>query len=81
MHFGNMDEVFISFDIPGNKTVNPKGARQVSLGTTGNEKSNFTIMLSVTADGTKLAPLEISQKDYFHPIHNYNNCKWKRLSK
>ena len=55
MHFSNMDEVSVSFDIPGNKTVNLKGAKQVSLGTTGNEKSNFTVMLSVTADGTKLA--------------------------
>ena len=31
MHFGNIDEVSISFYIPGNKTVNLKGAKQVSL--------------------------------------------------
>ena len=57
-----MNEVSISRDIPGNKTVNLKGAKQVSLGTTGNEKSHFTIMLSVTVDGTKLAPLVIFKR-------------------
>lgn len=39
-----------------NTTVSVKGARDVNLLTTGNEKLRFTVMLSCLADGTKLRP-------------------------
>jgi hypothetical protein len=53
-HFGNMDEVPVSFDLPGSRTVHLKGAKELSVATTGHEKSNFTVVLSVTSDGGKL---------------------------
>jgi hypothetical protein len=56
-HFGNMDEVPISFDLPGSRTVHLKGAKEVSLSTTGHEKLNFTVVLSVTSDRGIMAGL------------------------
>jgi hypothetical protein len=32
-HFGNMDEVPVSFDLPGSRTVHSKGAKEVSVAT------------------------------------------------
>jgi hypothetical protein len=49
-HLGNMDEVSVSFEIPDNRTVHAKGAEDIQLITIGNEKCNFTVILSVTAD-------------------------------
>ena len=57
-----MDEVPVSFDHPSSRTVNVKGAKEVSLSTTGHEKSNFTVILSVTANGQKLKPLVIFKR-------------------
>jgi hypothetical protein len=45
-HFGNMDEVPVSFDLPASRTVHLKRAKQVSVSTTGHEKSNFTVVLT-----------------------------------
>ncbi|KAG8235762.1 hypothetical protein J437_LFUL015383 [Ladona fulva] len=45
-HFGNMDEVPVSFDLPGSRTVHLKGSKEVSVATTGHEKSNFTVVLT-----------------------------------
>jgi hypothetical protein len=58
-YIGNMDETPISFDLPANTTVNEWGARSVSIRTTGHEKTNFTVVLSCMADGTKLPPIII----------------------
>jgi DDE superfamily endonuclease/Tc5 transposase DNA-binding domain/Brinker DNA-binding domain len=58
-HFGNMDEVPVSFDMPRTRTVNIKGAKEVRLATTGKEKSNI---LCVTADGKKLPPMVIFKR-------------------
>jgi hypothetical protein len=61
-HFGNMDEVPFSFDLPGPRTVHLKGAKEVSVAITGHEKSNFTVVLSVTSDGGKLPPLVVFKR-------------------
>ncbi|CAG8654302.1 6096_t:CDS:2, partial [Diversispora eburnea] len=56
---GNMDETPLTFDISSNMTVEETGSRTVSICTIGHEKSNFTVVLSCIADGTKLPPLII----------------------
>jgi hypothetical protein len=61
-HFGNMDEVPVSFDKPSSRTVNLKGTEDVSVATTGHEKSNFTVVLCITADGSKLPPMAIFKR-------------------
>ena len=44
------------FDMPANRTVDFKGSTSVSIKTTDSEKSQFTVILSCMADGTKLKP-------------------------
>lgn len=61
-HVGNMDEISISFDLPATRTVNLKGAKDISISTTGHEKNNFTVVLAVTKDGSKLPPLVIFKR-------------------
>ena len=56
---GNMDETPMTFDLPSNTTVDEIGIRTVSIRTTGHEKTNFTVVLTCMADGTKLPPLII----------------------
>jgi transposase len=56
---GNMDETPITFDLPSNTTIDEVGTRTVSIRTTGHERTNFTVVLSCMADGTKLPPLII----------------------
>ena len=41
------------------RTVELKGAKEVSVVTTGYENTNFTIVLSITYDGGKLSPMVI----------------------
>ena len=54
---GNMDEVPLMFDVPSNKTVDVKGAKTITIKTSGNEKTRYTVVLACCADGTKLPPL------------------------
>jgi hypothetical protein len=61
-HFGNVDEVPVNFDMPSSKTVNLKGAKDVSVATTGHERSNFTVVLCITADGSKLPLMVIFKR-------------------
>lgn len=49
-----MDETPLWFDLPINTTINQKGAKTVSIRTTGHERSSFTVILACMADGTKL---------------------------
>ncbi len=56
---GNMDETPMTFDLPSNTTVNELGSRTVSIRTTGHERTNFTVVLTCMADGTKLPPIVI----------------------
>lgn len=61
-HITNMDEVPLTFDIPVNRTVEKTGTRTVSIRTTGNEKSSFTVVLGCQANGQKLSPMVIFKR-------------------
>ena len=43
-------------------SINSKGDKSVSIKTTGHEKDRFTVMLTCTADGGKLAPLVVFKR-------------------
>jgi transposase-like protein len=58
-HFANMGKVLVSFDLPSSRTMHLKGAKEVSAATTGQEISNFMVVLSMTSDGGKLPPLVV----------------------
>ena len=49
----------MTFDLPSNTTVNELESRTVSIRTTGHERTNFTVVLTCMADGTKLPPIVI----------------------
>lgn len=57
-----MDEVPLTFDVPSNKTVEAKGAKTVTIKTSGHEKNRYTMVLACTADGNKLPPLVIFKR-------------------
>ena len=59
---GNADQTPLTFDNPYDRTLNMKGAKMVSIATTGHEKSRFTVMLACMADGTKLPPYVIFKR-------------------
>lgn len=56
---GNMDETPMYFDMTNNKSVEKKGAKTVSICTTGAEKRHLTVVLAATADGQMLPPMII----------------------
>lgn len=51
-----MDETAVWLDSPGATTIERKGAQSVSLKSTGHEKLNITVALTVRGDGTKAPP-------------------------
>ena len=59
---GNADQTPLTFDLPSENTVNIKGARSVTMRSTGNEKNRFTVMLGCMADGTKLPPYVVFKR-------------------
>ena len=61
-HIMNMDEIPLTFDIPVNRTVEKRGTSTVSIRTTGNEKSSFTVVLACHANGQKLPPMVIFKR-------------------
>ncbi|RWS23637.1 pogo transposable element with KRAB domain-like protein [Leptotrombidium deliense] len=67
--YANMDEVPVWFDMPRNKTYNKKGAKNVPLKTTGNEKLRFTVVLASLSDGRKCKPMII-----FKGLKNVPRC-------
>jgi hypothetical protein len=50
----NFDETSISRDAPSNYTLEGKGARRVAIRSTGQEKTNYTMALTVSLTGEKL---------------------------
>lgn len=42
---GNADQTPLTFDMPSGTTIDQKGAKTVTIKTTGNEKNRFTVML------------------------------------
>ena len=59
---GNMDETPMTFDLPGNQTVDTVGSKTIMIKTTGHEKTHFTVVLACMADGTKLKPVIIFKR-------------------
>ena len=59
---GNADQTPLTFDLPSQTTIHSKGDKSVSIKTTGHEKDRFTVMLTCTADGGKLAPLVVFKR-------------------
>lgn len=51
-----MDECAVWFDSSGNTTVEATGRRTVGIKTTGHEKANVTVCLTVSASGQKFMP-------------------------
>ena len=54
---GNMDETPMTFDLPGNQTVDSVGSKAIMIKTTGHEKTHFIVVLACMADGVKLKPV------------------------
>ena len=54
-----MDETSMSFDLPSSYTLEKRGSSTVNIKITGHEKSTFTVVLGVMADGSKLPPVVI----------------------
>ena len=52
----NMDETAVWADMPGNSTIEVRGAHTVQIATTGHDKQRITVCLAAFADGTKLKP-------------------------
>ena len=58
----NMDETPVCFDLPGCRTVHPTGEKAVLVKTTGSERSHFTAVLGVCADGAKFKPMLVFKR-------------------
>ena len=56
---GNMDEIPLWLDMPGDTTISRVGDRTVSIRTTGHDKGRFTVLLAAMADGRKLKPFVV----------------------
>ncbi|KAE8751237.1 hypothetical protein FOCC_FOCC002065 [Frankliniella occidentalis] len=69
------DQTPLYLDMPSRSTVEEVGGKSIQVKTTGNEKTRFTTMLAITADGRKLPPFILFRrktlpKDAFPPgIH------------
>ena len=57
-----MDEVLLTFDVPSNETVDGKGAKTITVKTSGHDETHYTVVLSCCAGGTKLPPMLISKR-------------------
>ena len=68
---GNMDKVPVTFDMPVNFTLK-KWQKDVHVATTGSEKYRFTVILCVTADGTKLPAYVIFRRKTI-PKENFSS--------
>ena len=54
-----MDETPVYFDMPGSRTIERKGKKEVRVRSTGAEKRQFTAVLTSTAAGVMLPPMII----------------------
>ena len=61
-HIANMDETPLCMDMVSGSTVSKKGKKTVLMKSTGHEKSRYTVVLAVTADGNKLPPMIIYRR-------------------
>lgn len=56
---GNMDQVPIYFDMPGERTLEKQGTKGIIVKTNGGEKLRITVALTCLANGEKLPPYVI----------------------
>ena len=70
----NMDETPMKFDMPGNRTLHPGGAKTILIRTNGAEKIGFTAILTIAADGSRLLPTVIF-KGVRDPKVNVAGCR------
>lgn len=52
----NVDQMPLYFDMPQNRTLSEKGERNIVVGTSGNEKLRFTLILCADNFGRKVMP-------------------------
>ena len=52
----NMDKTPMHFELPSNRTLEISRSKTVPMKSCGTEKSSFTVVLAVDADGTKVPP-------------------------
>lgn len=57
-----MDEVHVTFDSPASRTVNSDGEKNGKIVTSGYVKTQFIVVLSCLADGTKSKPMIIFKR-------------------
>ena len=55
----NMDETALFLNMSPKRTINEKGDNTIMIKTLGQEKQRITILLSVSDEGDKLAPLVV----------------------
>ncbi|CAJ0600460.1 unnamed protein product [Cylicocyclus nassatus] len=76
---GNMDEVPVTFDMPRRYTVDIRGTQDYQSTDLGNERTNFTVVLGVTADGGICPPMVIFEKKKRPQRHSIrSHCEGKR---
>ncbi|KAE8737973.1 hypothetical protein FOCC_FOCC016556, partial [Frankliniella occidentalis] len=59
---GNADQTPLYLGMPSRTSVDTKGKKSISIKTTGNEMTRFTVMLAITADGRKLPPYVVFKR-------------------
>ena len=69
-----MDETAVHFEDPRQVTLNAKGARHVVLRSTGFASMRITVILAVTASGTKKKPLLIFKSKASNEMNLMNGC-------
>ena len=67
---GNMDETLLFFNMPITKTIVKKGSRQVIVKTQNQEKVRISVILTILADSSKLAPLVILKAQERSIVYN-----------
>ena len=67
---GNMDETPLFFNRPITKTIVKKGSRQVIVKTQNQEKVRISVILTILADSSKLAPLVILKAQERSIVYN-----------
>ena len=55
----NMDETALFLNMSPKRTINEKGDNTIMIKTLGQEKQRITILLSISDEGDKLAPLVV----------------------
>ena len=65
-----MDETPLFFNMPITKTIVKKGSRYVIVKTQNQEKARISVILTILAEGSKLAPLVIFKAQDRSTVYN-----------